>query len=61
MMRALCGSRVGLSPGKTLYRRNDKAAAFAKAIVMAATEGKRDPVRLRERAIEIISGLPSEG
>jgi hypothetical protein len=27
---------------------------------MAATQGERDPVRLRERAIEIISGLPSD-
>jgi hypothetical protein len=36
------------------------AVTFAKAIVMAATQGERDPVRLRERAIEIISGLPSD-
>jgi hypothetical protein len=32
----------------------------AKTIVMLATQGERDPVRLRERAIEIISGLPSD-
>jgi hypothetical protein len=36
------------------------AATVAKTIVMLATQGERDPVRLRERAIEIISGLPSD-
>ena len=32
----------------------------AKTIVMLATQGERDSVRLRKRAIEIISGLPSD-
>jgi hypothetical protein len=27
---------------------------------MLATQGERDPVRLRKRTIEIISGLPSD-
>ena len=36
------------------------AVTVAKTIVMLATQGERDPVRLRKRAIEIISGLPSD-
>jgi hypothetical protein len=32
------------------------AATVAKTIVMLARQGESDPVRLRERAIEIISG-----
>jgi hypothetical protein len=36
------------------------AATVAKTIVMLATQGERDPVRLRERAIAIISGSPSD-
>jgi hypothetical protein len=32
----------------------------AKTIVMLAKQGERDPVRLTERAIELLSGLPAD-
>jgi hypothetical protein len=34
------------------------AETLAKTIIMFAKQGERDPVRLRERAIETLSGLP---
>ena len=33
------------------------AVTLAKTIVALAKQGERDPVRLRERAIEVVSGL----
>jgi hypothetical protein len=36
------------------------AATLAKTIVMLAKQGERDPVRLRERAIAILSGTPPD-
>jgi hypothetical protein len=36
------------------------AVTLAKTIVMLAKQGDRDPVRLRERAIELLCGLPPD-
>jgi hypothetical protein len=37
-----------------------RAVTLAKTIVMLVKQGERDPVRLRERAIELTSGLPPD-
>ena len=36
------------------------AVTLAKTIVALAKNGERDPVRLRERAIELLCGLPPD-
>ena len=42
-----------------LTRTSPGAETLAKSIIGIATQGERDPNRLRERAIETISGLPA--
>jgi hypothetical protein len=36
------------------------AETLARSIVVLAKNGERDPVRLRERAIELLCGLPPD-
>ena len=46
---------------KELTGRNDVAAELlAQAIVTLAERGERDPIRLRQQAVEIVSGKPSQ-
>ena len=41
-------------------RADPRAVTLAKSIVVLAKNGERDPVRLRERAIELVTGLPPD-
>ena len=47
--------------GLTQINANDPTAeTLAQTIVMLAKQGERDPVRLEQRAIEIVSGQPPD-
>jgi hypothetical protein len=41
-------------------RADPRAVTLAKSIVVLAKNGERDPVRLREHAIELLCGLPPD-
>jgi hypothetical protein len=41
-------------------RADPRAVTLAKSIVALAKNGERDPVRMRERAIELVSGQPPD-
>ena len=42
-------------------RADPRAVTLAKSIVLLAKNGERDPVRLREGAIELVTGHPPAG
>jgi hypothetical protein len=41
-------------------RADPRAVTLAKSIVVLGKNGERDPVRMRERAIELVSGQPPD-
>ena len=49
---------VGLTQINASGHNDPTAETLAQTIVMLAKQGERDPVRLEQRAIEIMSGSP---
>jgi len=51
---------VGLTQINVSGHNDPTAETLAQTIVMLAKRGERDPIRLEQRAIEIISGQPQD-
>ena len=51
---------VGLTQINASGHNDPAAETLAQTIVMLAKQGERDPVRLEQRAIEIMSGQPPD-
>jgi hypothetical protein len=58
--RYLMAYEMGLTQINASGHNDPTAETLAQTIVMLAKRGERDPVRLEQRAIEIISGPPQD-
>ena len=56
----VAANEVGLTQINVSGHNDPTAETLAQTIVMLAKQGERDPVRLEQRAIEIMSGQPPD-